>query len=254
MPKSNNPKIIKSSYFGNWADLFGYPAASLLLPLVVKFKFITPNAVTIFSFGLYTAGSISLFLNYPNHLYLAAIGILLGYIGDDLDGQLARARGLSSNFGDYLDKVLDVLKIFIITFSLSLAVSIQKNDFSWLALGFISCFFFMFRYYIKLETIFSRINNDPSYLVKSTKIREQLEAKIAKFSFIKSIWFRNRIIFFVDEAEIAIFTALAALLNRLELALIVLALSQPLIAFFRFFERGNQIKKNPSKLLRPMRK
>ncbi len=257
------PRIIKSTYYSNWADIFGYPLAYIIMNQLKKIKFLTPNMVTLFSFALYTFGSISLFLNYPYHLVVAAICIFSGYIGDDIDGQLARATGKSSNIGDFLDKVLDILKIFIINASLAYAMYLQTENVIYIFLGFISAFFFMFRYYIKLETMFSRINKDDEYLRKSSEMQDKKEAELFKFldklktnplGKIKAILIRNRTILLADEAEIAVFTAVFALVNQLELALWFFAISQVVIGFFRFYERGNQINSNSEKLLWPIRK
>ncbi len=249
--------IIKSTYYSNWADIFGYPIAYFLMKIIKKFDFITPNIVTLFSFSLFTFGSVSLFLNYPYHLIVAAICIFMGYIGDDIDGQLARAKNLSSPIGDYLDKVLDVLKIFIINSSLAFAAYLQSGNILHVFLGFIACFFFMFRYYIKLETMFSIINADSSYLSKSAAVRKEKEVEIekkAKSSLVQSLWIRNRIFFWVDEAEFAVLVSLGALFNKLDLILWTLAVSQLLISSWRFYERITQIKSNSKKLLEPLRK
>lgn len=262
-PDSTKEKVIKSTYFSNWADLFGYPLAYKLLPLVTEIDFFTPNVVTVISFFLYALGSIFLFLSFPYHLFLAAFLITVGYIGDDLDGQLARYKNLSSNIGDFLDKVLDVLKIYIITISLSIAVYLRTDNVLYLFLGFTACFFFNFRYYIKLETIFSRINSDPQCLLKSAQKRKDLESAIEKeyakspktlWETIKVLWHKNRIIFWVDEAEFAIFISVAALFNKLEWALWILAASQVGIAAWRFFERMHQIRTSSNRLYWPMRK
>jgi hypothetical protein len=262
-PDSTRAKVIKSTYYSNWADLFGYPLAYKLLPLVARIDFFTPNIITIISFFLYTLGSILLFLSFPYHLYFAAFLIIAGYIGDDLDGQLARYKNLSSNIGDFLDKVLDVLKIYIITISISIAVYINTNEVLYLILGFTACFFFNFRYYIKLETMFGRINNDPQYLLKSAQKRKDLESAIEKeyarspktiWETIKVLWHKNRIIFWVDEAEFAVFTAVGALFGKLDLVLWILAISQVIIVSWRFYERISQIKTSSPRLLWPMRK
>lgn len=254
MKSQNLKSVVKSPYFANWADNFGFPIAYKLLPLVLSFKFITPNVITILAFTLYTLGCLFLFIDFPYHLYLSAFLLFAGYIGDDLDGQLARARNLSSKIGDYLDKVLDLLKIFLITFSLSFAVYLNTSEPLYLILGFVAGFFFMYRYYIKLETMFSKINSDPKYLKKSAVKREQMEQELNKITGLKSLWIKNRIIFFVDEAEFVIVTALGAILNKLEYALWILAVSQILIAFLRLIERGYQINTDSINLLKPLRK
>ncbi len=255
--------IVKNVYFSNWTDQIGYPLAYLLLPAALKFSFITPNVVTIFSFFLYSAGCFLLFISFPYHFLVASLFIFLGYVGDDLDGQLARVTKKSSSIGDYLDKVLDVLKIFIVTFSLGLATFLKTENLFYIFLAFVACFFFMFRYYIKLETMFGAINKDSDYLDKSNKKRDEIIAEMQKTfenyskSFIgklKILWIKNRTFFFVDEAEFVVLTCIGALLNNLELALVVLATSQVIIGFYRFYERGFQISKARHLLLRPMRK
>lgn len=264
MKKSSIPShVVKATYFANWGDIFGFPLAALILPFVAKIPFVTPNIVTLTSFSLYFIGSVSLFLTFPQHLLVSTFALPLGFLCDDLDGQLARYKKMSSTIGDYLDKVLDVLKIFLVTSSLSFAVYLQTQNILYIYLGFIACFFFCYRYYIKLETMFSRITKDSTYLDNSNNLREKmandLDRLYKKFDKtaggrIKKFWLRNRIIFFVDEAEFAIFTALGALVHRLELVLWILAISQVCIALWRLIERGYQLTKNPGILLKPMRK
>jgi len=256
-------KVIKPFYFSNWGDILVYPIAYTLLPFVLKIPFATPNIITAFSFLLCTLGSIFLFASFPYHLIFSAIFILLGYVGDHLDGQFARAKKLSSTLGDYLDKTLDVLKIFILTISLGIASYSQTRNILYIFLAFIACFFFNYRYYIKLETIFSVISRNSEYLAKSKQKRNELEGEITKkitrlsqtfTGKLHVLWILNRNIFFVDEAEFAIFTSVAALFNKLEWALWVLAVSNVCIALWRLFERGYQLHFARDQLFKPMRK
>ena len=256
-------KIIEPPYFSNWADLFMPKIANLILPFVSKINWITPNIVTLFSFSLYVLGCLFIFIDTPNHLYYTAILLPLAYIGDCLDGQLARNKKLSSDIGNYLDKVVDVLKIYIITISLSYGAYLNTQNVIYIFLGFTACFFFNFRYYIKLETIFSQFNHDPKYLIKSAERRQELYQKMDKeyetlsttfLGKIKLFWLKNRSIFWVDEAEFVIFVSISVLFNKIELVLWVLAISQTLIALWRLFERGYQTHKAKDKLLNPLRK
>lgn len=256
-------KIVEPPYYSNWADMFFPKVANKILPYAAKISFLTPNIVTVVSFLLYALASIFLFLNIPYHLILSFILFPISYTLDCLDGQLARYTKRSSNIGDYLDKVLDVLKIYIVTLSLSYAVYSQTGEIFSIILGFTACFFFNFRYYIKLETVLNRVNKEKEYLINSRIERLKLyEEKAASYrdhkkSIIgkaKLFWYWNRTIFFVDEAEFVVFTALGALFNQLGLVLVALAVSQMVIAIFRFFERGSQINSSSKKLYWPMRK
>ena len=112
--------------------------------------------------------------------------------------------------------------------------------------------------------MFARINHDPAYLDKSSEKRKELEAgvegKIEQYKkegisgFFKSMALQNRTIFLVDEAEFAIFTGIGAIFHRLDIALLIIAVAQIVIAFWRVFERGYQINTDSPNLLRPMRK
>lgn len=256
-------QVIKNTYFSNWCDNFGYPLAFFLVNLIKDIPGITPNKVTIAAFFSYTAGSILLFYQLPYHQYLAAFLILAGFIGDDMDGQLARINQMSSKIGDFLDKALDVLKIFIITASAGTAVYLATGDVLYIYLGFIVCFVFSFRYYIKLETMFARINNDEGYLAKSDRVRSELALKIEDMynksnkslsEYLYMLWHKNRTFLFFDEAEIAFVISLGSIFQRLDLALGILALGQIGWGLFRFYERGSQINQDSDRLYHPLRK
>lgn len=257
------PFLIEPPFFSNWADLVFPKLANKLLPFVAQIKWITPNYVTFASFFLYSIGSLLLFIPLSHHLLLSAIFLPVSYILDCLDGQLARATQRGSQLGDYFDKTLDVLKIFIITMSLAIASFLKTNEIIYIFLGFFACFFFNFRYYIKLETMFSAVNRDKDYLTKSRNIRldlyKQYEEKYRKASTtLKGKLFvffhKNRAIVFVDEAEFVVFTSISALFNKVEIALWIFAISQFIISVWRFYERGRQLQTNSSRLLLPMRK
>lgn len=256
-------RIIEPPFFSNWADLFMPKIANALLPVAMKFNFLTPNFITLFSFALYAAGCLMIFADIPNHAYYAAVLLPLAYIGDCLDGQVARAKRLSSPLGNYLDKVLDVLKIYVLCMSLAYAAYRETHDVVYVFLGFSACFFFNFRYYIKLETIFSQCSRDSGYLAACAARRQELyrqkeaeyERHAASFvGKIKLFWLKNRSLFWVDEAEFVVFTSIGMLCGSAEAVLWVLGPSQALIACWRLFERGYQTQAAPEQLLDPMRK
>jgi phosphatidylglycerophosphate synthase len=173
--------VIKPVYYGNWGDLWGFPLAAKLLPIVTRISFLTPNVITMIGFTSFVVGSLLLFLNAPYHLYLAAFLLPFGFLLDDLDGQVARERNMYSEIGNYLDKVLDVLKIFIVSSSLSYAVYLQTQNILHIYLGFIAASFFYMRYYIKLETVLRQVELDKDYLEKSSKVMSDIkEARFEK--------------------------------------------------------------------------
>jgi len=68
---------------------------------------VTPNHVTIASFGLRILAAYLLLAGTWAWNLLAAVSLLAGFTLDMVDGQLARARGTGSNFGAFLDKFTD---------------------------------------------------------------------------------------------------------------------------------------------------
>lgn len=256
-------RVVKSTYYSNWGDRIGYPLARFLAGPLSKLSFVTPNGVTLTAFAFFAIGCLFLVISFPYHMTAGALLIFAGYIGDDIDGQLARITGKSSVIGDYMDKTFDVLKIFFITFFSGLSVFLTTGNILYLLLGFLACFFFNFRYYIKLESIFSALSRNAKYLEKSAKTRKEMEeemdvlymrkAKTLKEA-VQIFWIKNRTIFFVDEAEFALFVSFGAVLNKLDLSLWILAVSQIILAFWRLIERGRQLHTNSKDLLLPMRK
>lgn len=256
-------KVIKNTYFSNWCDNFGYPLAFWLVNRVKDIPGITPNKITITAFLFYTLGSILLFYDLPYHQYLAAFFIMAGFIGDDMDGQLARINHMSSRIGDFLDKVLDVLKIFIVTASAGTAAYWATGNIVYVYFGFAVCAFFNWRYYMKLETMFARINNDEDYLDKSDQIRAELIEKIDEMyekknqsivERLSNLWHQHRTLLMLDEAEIAFVISLGSIFQRIDLALWVLTIGQVAWGFFRFYERGSQINSDSERLYQPLRK
>jgi len=86
---------------------------------------ITPNIVTVLSFAVNMVANYQL-LN--NQLGIAAVLFFFAHVLDCADGQLARLRGVVSNFGTFFDPVLDGLKD-LITFLVLIAYFSDSNLF-----------------------------------------------------------------------------------------------------------------------------
>jgi phosphatidylglycerophosphate synthase len=262
LPKSLSPSsVIEPNYFSNWGDLWYPKLANKLLLSACKMRWLTPNIISVSSFVLYSVAA-GLIVVGGVWAALAAALLPISYILDCLDGQLARYSNRTSTIGDYLDKTLDVFKIGIINLALGAAAYKLTGQSLYLILAFMSCFGFLFRYYIKLETIFSAINRDSTYLEKSRSKRLQLYTELDSKKRLKKspkqklawLWFRNRSVFALDEAEHVTFAAVAALLYRPDLWCVVFGVGQVTIAVYRLVERGYQTKTNPESLLYPLRK
>ena len=253
--------VIEPNYFSNWGDLWYPRLANKLLRNASKITALTPNHVTVASFVVYGIG-VALIVVGGWWSVLAALALPLSYVLDCLDGQLARYTDQSSAIGDYLDKTLDVLKILFINVAMALAAVKITGQSYYFLLGLLSCFGFLFRYYVKLETIFGALRRDNDYLDKSTARRRDLiveldSRKAQSKTFrqqLKWLWFRHRVLFALDEAEHVTLGALAALIRRPDLWCWLFAVGQMAIAMVRLIQRGRQLIRQPESLTDPLRK
>lgn len=92
---------------------------------------LTPNGVTAISAAFSAAAIAAVALTPPTPVtaVLVALGLLVGYAFDSADGQLARLRGGGSPAGEWLDHVVDSVKVV----ALHLAVLVGWYRFSDLA-------------------------------------------------------------------------------------------------------------------------
>ncbi len=264
MPPPEPPSrasVIEPNFFSNWGDLWYPKLANTLLIPASKIAALTPNRVTVASLVLYSVAA-GLIVVGGAWSFVAAVLLPLSYVLDCLDGQLARYTSKMSAIGDYLDKTLDVLKIFIINAAMAIAAYDLTGKSLYLLLGLVSCFGFLFRYYIKLETMFGAVSRDDKYLDKARELRQalyvDLEARRTEPKDLRQklswLWFRNRSFFALDEAEHVTLGALAALVLRPDLWIWIFAISQFSIAFIRLVQRGNQLARRPESLIYPLRK
>jgi phosphatidylglycerophosphate synthase len=97
-----------------WTVVFGYPIARMLVLLLPRHRWVTPTALTILGFALKIPAAICLYYPGVESLICAIVALQLSAVLDCMDGTLARARGLGSLVGAFLDKVLDAVGLFTI--------------------------------------------------------------------------------------------------------------------------------------------
>ena len=253
--------VVEPNYFSNWGDLWYPRLANRLLTTACRIEALTPTMVTLGSFALYLMAA-SLVAFGGSFGVLAAVALPVSYTLDCLDGQLARYTGRASALGDYLDKTLDVLKIGVINLAMAVAAYHLTGQAYYFLLGLGSCFGFLFRYYIKLETIFGATQRDAAYLAKSQARRRALYVTLdheraapkTTGGRVRWWWFRNQAIFALDEAEHVTFGALAVLVQRPDLWCWLFGVGQLAIALYRLVERGRQLVNRPDSLTDPLRK
>ncbi|MBI3591829.1 MAG: CDP-alcohol phosphatidyltransferase family protein [Candidatus Melainabacteria bacterium] len=143
---------------GWWASRFSGPIANIFLYFIAERKWITPNCITSSSLLVCVVSCILISTGITHFLFLSAVLIQLVFILDCLDGQLARYRNESSNFGAWYDRVTDRVKDFLIYFSIAWGHFRTYQDWKIWPLAMTSLFFvYLFDYYvnqdIKLEAV-----------------------------------------------------------------------------------------------------
>ena len=172
---------------GWWASVFSGQIANVFLIFISDIKWITPNWVTTFS--LLTCIIAAAFISVGTALFLIIGGILvqLVFILDCLDGQLARYREQSSNFGAWYDRVTDRIKDFLIYFSIAFGHYRIYEDWKIWPLGMTSLFFvYLFDYYvnqdIKLEAVErkEKTEGEKTLLIKALNLIFSIGEKVYK--------------------------------------------------------------------------
>ena len=98
--------------------------------LLAKTK-VTPNQMTWSAFGIALLSCVSFILG---HNIIAGILVQLSSIVDGVDGSLARLKGMTSEFGGFLDSVLDRYADILIVLGLTLwSLSHEPYSGIWLA-------------------------------------------------------------------------------------------------------------------------
>jgi len=118
---------------------------------------ITPNQITIIPLLLYILTAYLFYLaSYPA-LIAGGIVFLLSYFMDQLNGSLARIKGMANDFGRWLDGVSDTFGLALIYFGATLGLSIKTDmPYVWL-FGFLSVTSYLFGnwLYVTYNMIFS---------------------------------------------------------------------------------------------------
>ncbi len=98
--------------------------------LLAKTK-VTPNQITWAAFGIALLSFVSF---VSGHNIIAALLVQLSSIVDGIDGSLARLKGMTSEFGGFLDSVLDRYADILIVLGLTLwSLSHEAYSGIWLA-------------------------------------------------------------------------------------------------------------------------
>jgi len=96
---------------------------------IVKHKIpLTPNQVSFISFFIGVLGALMYFFELG---IIAGLLVQISSIVDGVDGELARATGMTSEFGGFMDSILDRFVDILIIFGLTYLVFLYNGSFFW---------------------------------------------------------------------------------------------------------------------------
>jgi phosphatidylglycerophosphate synthase len=246
-----------------WSSFVTSPIAVLLNWVVVDYKWLTPNLITLFSLIAAASASGLIILGGQFNFIAAAFLINFSHVLDCMDGQMAKYRGVSSRFGNFFDKVTDQIQIFILFSAVAYAAYSQTHDVTVVFLAFVGVALYSLRVYVKYVTIFIEIEHDKNYLDKASEEasvvrgRQENKAGLGCGWRANLIWLaaEQRKFFLFNEAVFVFMLSLALVLDAIVPMLWLFAISQLYYGSVRSWQRGRQIFLNQhAELLTPMEK
>ena len=120
---------------------------------VIKHTSLTPNTITVMSFLAALAGGYFLLQGTYTAFIIGGLLSLLRQILDQVDGEVARVKGLSTPLGKWLDGVTGFISIEVLIFCLALGI----NTYASLVFGILAAMAFPMQYllvfYYKFEIV-----------------------------------------------------------------------------------------------------
>jgi len=113
------------------------PISTKISKLFLK-KRITPNQISFFSFTLSMIGAFFFFLGGYVNLLIGGILAQVSSIIDGCDGEIARLKFQTSEFGGWFDAVLDRYADAFLLFGLTYYVYLPKGNLLYLSIGFLA--------------------------------------------------------------------------------------------------------------------
>jgi phosphatidylglycerophosphate synthase len=132
-----------------WSILFGYPLARFILIWLQSWRALRPLHITVASLAARSAGAGLLATASHRRGVAMAVALLhLGQVLDSMDGTLARARGLHSALGAFIDKAGDAVALGLLCAAVGWQASRADGDGLWMSAALGGAFFHLLRGYM----------------------------------------------------------------------------------------------------------
>ena len=235
-----------------WSSFVTSPMAIAANLLVVDFKWLSPNLLTLFSFLIALAATGLVVIGGQTNFFIAAALIHLSHVLDCMDGQMARYRKECSKGGAFFDKVTDQIQVFLWFGAIGYAAYLQTGELLPVCLAFTGVSFYSLRGYIKYASIYSKMCDDKDYLERSQQTVSELEQRRGETAglchgFLANLrWFlvEQRKFLSFDEGVFIFMLSVALILNQLTPMLWLFAVSQTFYGLARSLQRGRQLHLN----------
>ncbi|WIM95235.1 CDP-alcohol phosphatidyltransferase family protein [Actinoplanes oblitus] len=129
-----------------WTVLLVDPLASRLVRIVAPYRWITPNVLTLIATIIGAGAMVSFAQGDQQWLIVGAILFHLSFVVDCMDGKVARLNGTGTIFGQWLDFVLDRVRVFFCALTLFGGQYAQHHDVKYLWLMSVAIFLDLVRY------------------------------------------------------------------------------------------------------------
>ena len=180
--------------------------------LLAKFKFVTPNQVTIFVFFMTLLASSLYFINFA---LLAGFLVQLASILDGVDGELATLTKRRKKYGKYLDAILDKYGDSFIIIGLTHFAFVNENFSYAYYLGMLVIMFLLMLPYTSYRSILS-FNKEPH----------------GKYAFYLASTDMRRFIIFIGSTFTLFYT------NAITVTLIILVVTHSVVPLKRIFYKN----------------
>lgn len=232
-----------------WSSFVTSPLAIAVNLIVVDYKWLTPNRVTLLSFFTAIVAAVFIVISGPMNFIIAAALIQISHILDCVDGQMARYRGTTTGLGSYLDKLTDQIKVILWFGVVGYVTYDQTQNVLPVFLAFIGVSFYSLRGYVKYVVMYTEMLKDKDYLdvmgkdISDAEMATQGNAGLGCGVLANVRWFifEQRKIIFFNEGVFIFMLSLALILNMLMEMLWIFAISQVIFGIGRGIQRGRQL-------------
>lgn len=230
-----------------WSSFVTSPMAIALNYLVIDFKWLTPNRITLLSFVVALVAAVFIVLNGSTNFIIAAVLINFSHVLDCMDGQMARYRKANSITGSYYDKFTDQLQVTVWFAAIGYAATIQSHSIVPLILAITGVGFYSLRGYLKYVSLYTMMLHNPGYLdlLNAETIKSQEDPTAGPGFGLRAnlAWFlqQQKKIFNFDEGVFIFMLSFALIFDVLIPMLWVFAISQLILGLARGLQRGRNL-------------